>query len=478
MSLISETGSGRQACKGLTAAHEGCIENLRTLNLDPNTQLPLMDIPGAVQRKVCACEVYRKALHSAVLQHKGNLRLILYVDEVIAGNPLRPDPSRKALIGYIAFLECSLLSLESMWLTYFVIRSEDMNKCTGGCPCVMTAVLRHSMDSTRDGFAVSFQEGDADLVFCTEVIFLADADGLRMATGWKGAAALRPCPKCSNVLMNGRSMPGFVDITAARNECTPCSHEELMDVHAHLRSIDKKVELLETEKLLGWKLDELSRSFLTCPDLRGWVRLENLHVDPMHVYWSNGLVAQELGLWWTAVHAHYGNRVCASLLTEYVVLWEAAPGSFAHQRPWKTCVSAKVFRPDADYKGDANQCTLALPLCVAFCLEVLHDECAHLLPQIESLHALYLVCLALQQMKGFPRLADELAARQEAHRRCFLAAYGAEAACPKMHLAMHLADQCKRWGKVLDCFCCERKHRAYKRAMRTPILLALVVTRA
>ena len=294
MSLISETGSGRQACKRLAAAHEGCIENLRTLNLDPKTQLPLMDIPGAVQRKVCACEVYRKALHSAVLQHKGNLRLILYVDEVTAGNPLRPDPSRKALIGYIAFLECSHLSLESMWLTYFVIRSEDMNKCTGGCPCVMTAVLRHSMDSTRDGFAVSFQEGDADLVFCAEVIFLADADGLRMATGWKGAAALRPCPKCSNVLMNGRSMPGFVDITAARNECTPCSHEELMDVHAHLRSIDKKVELLETEKLLGWKLDELSRSFLTCPDLRGWVRLENLHVDPMHVYWSNGLVAQEL----------------------------------------------------------------------------------------------------------------------------------------------------------------------------------------
>ena len=32
----------------------------------------------------------------------------------------------------------------------------------------------------------------------------------------------------------------------------------------------------------------------------------------------------------------------------------------------------------------------------------------------------------------------------------------------KMHLAIHLADQCKMWGKLLDCFCCERKHRAYK----------------
>ena len=337
-------------------AHAGIIDAVRIVDLGNDVRMPLLDIPALVQQKVNACGVFKKILRSAVRQHRGHLCMILYVDEVIAGNPLRPEPSRKALVGYTAFLECSHLWLESMWLTYFLIRSEEMSTAEGGCAGVLNRALLAARASTREGFAVGWSEGDCDLLFCTEVLFLADADGLRMATGWKGAAAIRPCPKCSNVVANGRSAPGYVDITGAPELCQLCSHEELMAIFEHLTGITKKGELMEAEKLLGWKREELRASFLTNPDLRGWIRLEHLHVDPMHIYYSNGLVAQELGLWWTAACEHFGGNVCEASLKQYVCLWEAVPGSALHQRPWESYVSSKLLKPEMDYRGDAGQC--------------------------------------------------------------------------------------------------------------------------
>ena len=218
-----------------------------------------------------------------------------------------------------------------MWLTYFLIRNEGMSTAEGGCAGVLNRAL----------MAARASEGDC----CTEVLFLADADGLRMATGWKGAAGIRPCPKCSNVVANSRSVPGYVDITGAPELCQLRSR---MAIFEHLTGITKKGELLEAEKLLGWKRDELRASFLTNPDLRGWIRLEHLHVDRTHIYYSNGLVAQDLGLWWTAACEHFGGNVCEGSLKQYVCLWEAVPGSAVHQRLWESYVSSKLLKPEMD----------------------------------------------------------------------------------------------------------------------------------
>ena len=101
----------------------------------------------------------------------------------------------------------------------------------------------------------------------------------------------------------------------------------------------------------------------------------------------------------------------------------------------------------------------ALPICVAYSLEAMTD---HLKPQVESLCTLHRVFLLLQDIKWNPGILDRLRVSQKVHMEKFVAAYGRDVVRPKFHLAVHIADQCQMWGKFLDCFSCERKHRAYR----------------
>ena len=58
-----------------------------------------------------------------------------------------------------------------------------------------------------------------------------------------------------------------------------------------------KQSLSKTEVLLGWNACELRRSIFSSEKLKPWITIDGLLVDTMHQYFSHGLIAQELGLW-------------------------------------------------------------------------------------------------------------------------------------------------------------------------------------
>ena len=66
------------------------------------------------------------------------------------------------------------------------------------------------------GVAISY-DGEAFLLYATLGILMSDGDGLRKATGWKGAGSMRPCFKHDNCLRKNSGLtdrlPGWYEIT-------------------------------------------------------------------------------------------------------------------------------------------------------------------------------------------------------------------------------------------------------------------------
>ena len=118
---------------------------------------PALSLPVLVQAKADSCPLFRENLVGAMLARKNELRLILYLDEVIVGNPLRPDPSRKAMIAYTTFLDFQSLHDESLWLTVGLVRHDDMHACVGRCPAVVRRWLQVLREDTNSGFPVAIE---------------------------------------------------------------------------------------------------------------------------------------------------------------------------------------------------------------------------------------------------------------------------------------------------------------------------------
>ena len=463
--LLNKDQRGRRTCTRKQQKYgEALLEACRDIYLptvdDAQIKAPCLSVPSMVQGKLDSCEVFRVAFQKAMQGNNNELRMIFYLGEIVAGNPLRADPARKAMIGYVTFLEMDCIRRECMWLTIGLVRHDDMNACQGRCPAVVRAWMECMWEETQSGFPVTI-EGNSTLVFISEVILLGDADQLRNASGWKGPNGLKPCLKCMNVVTPGRRLPpGYLTVTDELTDSIPLRQTDLEAIHAHLAEQTVVSRLKQHETLLGWKLAELDNSFLMSPKVSGWCPVESIHYDPMHIYFSNGLVAQQLGLWFSSVQRT--NKDCLSALGRYARMWRPMPGSPISCGSAAACVSEKLFKDGSDFKGDAAQCLAALPLCVAFSWEVLVATTDDMVEEIKCLDALHAVCKQVIQCRSHPAQRGELQALQYKHFHLFLRIYGADRCRPKLHYSLHVTGQVERWGKLLDCFCPERKHRNYK----------------
>ena len=256
--------------------------------------------------------------------------------------------------------------LEESWMTLAVGRTSMLQELELGYPKSMTQLCQHIMTETRDGFAIDFDESTVLLTIVSNTI-VADADGIRLLTGCKGASALKPCLHCTNVLMDQREMPARANICCAEVTAFQSqSQANLESIMHHLQSIHGKKAKEEAEKLLGWHADALQASAIMQPDLAHVISLRSIRYDPMHCSLSNGLVNHELALWFRAI----SNQTSASLedIKHYAVT------CWTYENDVSFDVS-KSFNPkrwskDSDFRGDASEALCLLPSLVAVSLEV------------------------------------------------------------------------------------------------------------
>ena len=463
VSALRADGQGKRTCSRQSQRFRDVMDLVTAIDVPSPKPLSVdMALVGPlVQRKMEACPLYRCMMEQAMGQREGRVTLVLFSDEAQTGNVLGARQSRKCNLAFFAFLEMPALHLDALWLPFAAMLASSVKQAGATYVAVLRALLEATRREVEVGFPVDVA-GEPKLLFIEKVILLGDHEGLRSLSGCKGASGFKPCLKCTNVLAKGKTGPvGYVGIACAdAARFSPQTDSGLRETLRYLKGCRNKKALQESETLLGWSAAALAVSPLASTELEGWLCLDALYFDQMHELWSNGVVAQELGLWYTAL---LGTGWDLGGLRRLEIGWKATETGAVKKAKnlAATCFADAMWKPGQDYRGDASACLTALPLCVAFSLEMLLTYAAMQRP-IDSLRKLYACTSKILAAKADVSQVKGLQARQAEHVRAFVLAYGEESVRPKLHYALHVPAQAARWGRVLDCFVGERKHRRFK----------------
>ena len=127
------------------------------------------------------------------------------------------------------------------------------------------------------------------MVFLKRALLLGDHEHFRSCSGAKGAAGLKPCLKCDNVLSLGREARDHVDIAESdTSKIEEQSQNGLSAIQNLLESCITKKDLAEKETMCGWNLSALQNSFLNSPELSSWANIHSVYFD---------VIASVLELW-------------------------------------------------------------------------------------------------------------------------------------------------------------------------------------
>lgn len=349
-----------------------CLRDIQVPTATGHLPVPCMSLPEMIRVKMKNCPLYAAAFEEMVQKQGHHLRMILHVDDAQGGNVLAPLQARKGTLVYATFVGLPLIHLEPFWLTLSVIKASDVATCLGGLCSVVASIMEMIRSETNTGFPVDLSNGPT-LVFVSSLLLLSDHEGLRAASGCKGAAGVKPCVKCSNVLaVNRADTAGHVRIDCSDpSKFRAMTQRKVEEAATILGRQPNKTQLEETEKLVGFTWANLQHSPLLKPSLRGFFDAESILFDSMHEYFSNGMVCQELGLWYaTFVTTSQGSL---EKMQRYVSLgWAHNTGGSAECRgKLTTWFSDKLWKLRKDFRGDASQCLGVLPLMVAFGEEIL-----------------------------------------------------------------------------------------------------------
>ncbi len=167
----------------------------------------MMDIPSPTLPRCEFCNPLAFIFHLASLSMaffnimesiacEGVLRVILYIDEVEPGNPLRHDTARKLQALHWCFAEWPrlLLARAGAWLIFCVLRSRVVHEFPGGVSQFMKLALRQFFangdNTTQRGVLRRAPDGRSILAKASFGGFLGDAKALKEIFDCKGSAGI------------------------------------------------------------------------------------------------------------------------------------------------------------------------------------------------------------------------------------------------------------------------------------------------
>lgn len=445
VALLHENDAGKKTCSRLSQIHPKslpCLRELRVAAEHGDVTIHYMSLADIVQAKINACPFYAESVRRIRDLDSRRVRFVLYADDTQGGNTLNAVATRKSTLIYGLFADFPNHWLESMWLTLSVCKARDVAKCRGGLAAVLCALMEAYQQEANMGVCVDI-EGEAALLFISKIYFIADHEGIRAATGCKGASALKPCLLCRNVLSLNRDAAGHVDIKCHDPEkFVPMTQDNVEEAARLLASQPNKKRLEEAEKFLGFKHETMKEGPLLRPSLKNWFSINEIMYDSFHHYYSNGLIAQELGLWFTVLATE--KIVTLQQIQAYVKLgWKATKGGqFVAPNPLNL-FDEKLWKINQDFRGDGQTCLYALPMCIAFQEDMLRGRFESQQPMLTSLKRLHEVVLCLQKSKRDLPAHCALLGLQRAHMIAFEEAYPNQQR-PKMHYSLHITEQIKK----------------------------------
>ena len=446
---------------------------MRTMELrsKQNTviQLPFVPLAKCLElfaRNSCG---FAELLRTTIAQSSNcSLTLVLYNDGVVPGSVLSPDPQRKSILWYGSFLEFgNLIRSEYVWFPLALVRESVIAQISDGLPAYFRSLLKTMLPPesslTKEGEPLVI-ERQTWLLRLKGFRFVADEGAIKASFNHKGASGLRPCIKCKNAVTNlNLADEYFVHISEHNfNRFDPQSDADMFEVADAI-----KASVLGGVRNVG-KLQMFSglnyteQSILFDPEVRIYMAPSNICYDPMHIFFSSGILGLEITLLFEAINeAHENGQIpfCSDDLAAVVTArWLCATSRPRHSSPAERGRAFKLALRD---KCNASGLLGLFPL-LDFAVRTLLSDQDCLRKEVQSFLALCATVRLVCRSKANADARTSLQLKQSSHMNLFSVAYG-EATCkPKHHWQFHIQDQMASATMLLDCFVCERKHRLFK----------------
>ena len=419
------------------------------------------------------CSTFSAMMSSMIAASNGSLKLILYGDEMTPGNVLRSDKGRQLLNIYYAFVEMPtwLLHRKDGWLLLGSIQTKVLKHLVGGSSALMKRVLlRMFVDGTANlntGFMVAC-DGGFKVCRATFHALIADEKGLKEFFDIKGSGGWKCCISCKNVLnfihKRQDKRQDRNDGYAVGIECRDSSKIDRQTNDGFLRIVDmlksrhhthsaSSMDQLETDVGVNYN----AHGLLFCDELRPFLKpVDQYCRDWQHTLVSGGVAELQLAAILTLMHKSKP-PIHMDLVSTYAQKY-TLPKSRGKVHPnwfnaaFVSCDHVKHFSSDV----------LAMyPLMNAFLIDIVlpqkrfidHIECFGLMTRI--LGVLSLSC------DTSIAIYNELKSLIAEHHLMFEQLYP-ELVKVKYHHMGHLPDDLLHIGKLISCFCTERKHKDVK----------------
>lgn len=393
--------------------------------------------------------------------------LILYNDEIVAGNPLLPHNHRKVHAHYYSFLEfgAHALSSEFLWFTLCVAKSDSVSSMTGyGAGTLLKEMLLLFRSFSIEGFVCG-----QVIIWATVNQLISDEMALKLGLDVKGASGHMCCLKCRNMV----SVKAY---NLAKRSCDLIPVYELdttkFDAHTDETFVANAKHLLEAKPTLtAAKFAQLETSLglnfapdgvLLCASLD--FKLSTVALDFQHIYFVHGIFNVETGMLLDRMKREpVRHRVRYSQI--HAFFQDGWTWPFNHRH------GMAVFETRSS-EGGPLQCAASEGLgCFALLqvflsLIVFDDARDHVKAAICSYYALCKVIELLTMTTRGTVTPKRLMDAMLHHLKLHQSAYGVQHWKPKMHWCLHLPAQLKRYGFLVACFTHERKHKEVKRYMQ------------
>ena len=290
-----------------------------------------------------------------------SIKLTLYMDECTGGNIVAPQSSKKTCFFYIFVDETKYQHIPCLWLPLAMIPSKDVSVVSGGMSAVTKVVLKHLHSQLERGLIISGKRYDVELQ-----AYVGDYDSIARIYMSKGASGLRPCLCCANIVAKWSDLPNldsfFLHVSSPDVESfQPIRSVELYEAFDDFLASSQNVSkaaLKEHEKQLGYSLHP--HSLLVDP-ARTILPLEMLTFDSCHMYFSNGVAAEEINLMIHQLQEKAGVTLQQLRRSVQEVNWHCHSTDF-NAPSSRSFLFADAMFDGSFYRGSASKVWYVLPL--------------------------------------------------------------------------------------------------------------------
>lgn len=437
--------------------------------------------PAVLLQHMCSQTPFAELLGSVIdLREPGaKFTITIYSDEVLPGNPLKPDNGRKLVAFYWSLQEFGdRLGMEDLWFHLGSLRRVHVVEAKGGWSqvfCKLANVFFTSPYDMSRGIVLNLGSSLGQRLLVANIgCIVGDAPALQFCWGWKGATGVKCCLFCSNVCLHSYEL---ADHDRSGQLVSQCELDETKYALQTDRSVRDSVDLLarsfgtigrgrfdNMEKALGFNY--LPEGALFNNDLMQHLDggpISITQYDFMHIYYVGGI--------WNTECGYLLERLKKAGIISYREVHDALqPWMFPKHFKSRGITGQGVFKKhsDGEAKCSASEGLSIYPLIRFILMELNSDPNKTVLmahPDVTAaVHSYFALCVVLDRLKNLSiHSADEVSTCIKTHLNLRLRAYGHACFQPKCHFSMHIPQFMRRSKKVLSCWVHERKHRELKR---------------